>query len=66
MKGVGSDDPAVTFRRWGNGWAAWEVRWGVTTDATAEASVGPRVKEHGIRLVSEGGTWKLERWAPGD
>lgn len=66
MTGVGSDDPAVTFRRWGKGWAAWAVRWQAVTDSVADANVGPEVKEHGIRLVKDGRSWKLDRWTPGD
>lgn len=66
MEGVGSDDPAVTLRRWGEGWAGWAVRWQTVTDSAADASVGPEVKEHGIRLVKDGRSWKLDRWTPGD
>jgi len=66
MHGVGDDDPAVTFMRWGKGWAGWAIRWQETTDLTARASLGPEVKEHGVRLVKGGSGWKLDRWTLGE
>lgn len=61
------DEPRkVAFARWGKGWAAWEVRWKKKTATEAEASLGPEVKEHGLSFVKVDGSWKLNRWMPGE
>ena len=62
-----TDEPRHTaFRRWGKGWAAWEIRFRKRTADRAEAVLGPEVKEHGLVFVRAEGTWKFERWTPGD
>jgi hypothetical protein len=64
--GVRDEPRAQAFARWGSGWAAWEVRWKARTGESAEALLGPEVKEHGLRFVRTPDGWKLDRWTPGE
>ncbi len=64
--GVGSEDRRTVFARWGKGWEAWEVRFKKREKDRAEAALGPEAKEHGLVFVVSGGSWKLDRWTPGE
>jgi hypothetical protein len=65
-RGVGDEDKRVAFARWGKGWSAWELRFGVRTDTRAEAALGPEAKEHGLLFVRTTEGWKLSQWTPGE
>lgn len=64
--GAGGEDKRVAFARWGKGWEAWEIRFKKREKDRAEAALGPEAKEHGLVFVVRGGSWKLDRWTPGE
>ncbi|MHC5056926.1 MAG: M56 family metallopeptidase [Planctomycetota bacterium] len=64
--GVGDEDKATVFKRWGRGWSQWEVRWVSITEDRATAHLGPEVKEHGLIFVRTETGWQLDRWTPGE
>ena len=66
MVGVGEEDPAVVFKRWGGGWSNWDVRWQRRDAHSALAYIGPDSKEHSIEFVLTEAGWKLSKWTPGE
>jgi hypothetical protein len=62
----GEPPATVALRRWGNGWADWELRWQPIHGDRVEARLGPVEKEHSLAFVREGGTWRLDEWSPGE
>ena len=64
--GVHGEPEQVAFKRWGEGWSKWELRWKQSAPDRASASMGPEVKEHGLEFVRTPDGWKLDRWSPGE
>ncbi len=64
--GAHGEPEQKVFRRWGEAWSKWELRFGPAPEGRARASMGPEVKEHGLEFVRAADGWRLDRWTPGD
>ncbi len=62
----GSEPPPIVYRRWGNGWANWEVRYAPARSDRVEARFGPIDKEAALVFVRDHGTWRLDDYSPGE
>ena len=66
LAGVGDEDKIAVFKRWGQGWSSWELRWQTPTEERATANLGPEPKEQWLDFIRTEGGWKLDRWVPGE
>lgn len=64
--GARGEAKATAFRRWGEGWSKWSIRWKARAADRANAMLGPEAKEHGLDFARTPEGWKLDRWSPGE
>jgi hypothetical protein len=64
--GVRGEAKAAAFRRLGEGWSTWSIRWKARAGDRASAMLGPEAKEHGLDFARTPEGWKLDRWSPGE
>jgi hypothetical protein len=64
--GVRGEAKATAFRRWGEGWSKWSIRWKARAADRASAMLGPEAKEHSPDFTPTPEGWKLDRWSPGE
>jgi hypothetical protein len=66
-RSLGDEFGPSLFQSLGKGWMTWEIRFQPATRADrVEARLGPVSKEHTLEFKRDNGTWRLDRWSPGE